>query len=235
MVGPALVLVEAGRGAIGDRVADHHHAARAGVGLDLDTGQSRRAVVLLAARSAWARLWSPAAIQLVWRPSQWNVWTAAGPGTKTLTCSACRSSVASASGSLSRSAGADHHAGLAVEAERVRRAAHACGDAGRSDPQRLGTVGIAQPHPQPRPARLMRAVWRKVLSCSAAGTRVGKRKSAPQTGCGLACQLATQCGAVAAGSAGQGNQCGGGELAQAVHRAIPEGGIAMVILRPSVN
>ncbi len=65
--------------------------------------RSRRAVVLLAARSALARLWSPAAIQLVWRPSQWNVWTAAGPGTKTLTCSACRSSVASASGSLSRS------------------------------------------------------------------------------------------------------------------------------------
>ncbi len=65
--------------------------------------RNRRAVVLLAPLSAWAWLWSPSAIQLVCLPSQWNVCTGIGPGTKTLTCSACRSAVASGSGSLSRS------------------------------------------------------------------------------------------------------------------------------------
>ncbi len=65
--------------------------------------RNSRAVVLLAPLRAWARLWSPGAIQLVCRPSQWNVCTGVGPGTKTLTCSACRLSVASGSGSLSRS------------------------------------------------------------------------------------------------------------------------------------
>ncbi|KAG1241101.1 hypothetical protein G6F68_017018 [Rhizopus microsporus] len=41
MVGPALVLVEAGGGAVSDRVADHHHAACAGCGLDFNPGQEQ--------------------------------------------------------------------------------------------------------------------------------------------------------------------------------------------------
>ena len=66
-------------------------------------GLSMRAVVLLAPLRAWVRLWSPGAIQLVCLPSQWNVCTGIGSGTKTLICNAWRSSVASGSGSLSRS------------------------------------------------------------------------------------------------------------------------------------
>ena len=42
------------------------------------------------------------------------------------------------------------------------------------------------------PPRLMRATWRTVWSCRTAGRLVGKRKSAPQTGCGLACHVAAQ-------------------------------------------
>lgn len=43
----------------------------------------------------------------------------------------------------------------------------------------------------------MRATCRTVLSCSTGGILAGNRKSAAQMGWGLACQLATQAGAMA--------------------------------------
>lgn len=237
VVGPALVLVEAGRGAIGDRVADHHHAARAGVGLDVDTGQEqeRGGAAGSAQRLGPALVASGDPAGLATVPME------------RLDC--CRprhedtdlQRLAVVRGKRQRVAqpllaGADQHAGLAIEAEWPRGAVHACGDAGGADPQRLRTVGIAQAHPQPCTAQAdARGLAERLVMQRGRDQRREQEIRAPdRLRAGLPAGDPVRSGR-GAGRAGQGEQNGGSELAQTDHRSVRRKGTAMVIPGSPVN
>ncbi|KAG0774568.1 hypothetical protein G6F22_013960 [Rhizopus arrhizus] len=237
MVGPALVLVEAGGGAVSDRVADHHHAACAGCGADCYAGQEQACGggggSIQVARQALVAAGDPTGLAAVpveglqrRRPRHEN---------------ADLQGLLIAGGQCQRIAQpflarADQHAGLAVEVERPWCRARSCGHAGRSYPQRLRAVGIAQPYPQARPAQAdarglaeglvvqrCRDQGREQEVCAPPRLRAGLPAGHPVRGRGCA------------GGAGQGEQGAGSELAEAVHGAIPGKGAAMVIPPSSVN
>lgn len=224
MVGPALVLVQGGGGAIGDRIANDYDAARAGRCFDVDPRQhhARRggAGVVQRARRALVARRDPAGLPAF--PVEGLQWGRPGQvGTDLqLLQVAGRQCERIAQALLARR---DAHARLTIETQGQWRRTGLHRHAGRIDLQRLRAVGVAQPHPQARPAQAEAGGLAEGLVFQLRGQQCREQEARPphRLRAGLpAGEPMAGAGRFGIGGAGQGDQGSGGKMAKAVHRWI---------------